>query len=42
MNYLLSMGSNSHIAAFILNVVTNSVSVKQAGRLAYSFGNVLH
>src|SRR5574337_699692 len=31
MDYLLSMGYNSHIAAFILNVVTNLVLVKQAG-----------
>lgn len=42
MDYLLSMGYNSHIAALIINVVTNLVPVKEAGCLAYSFDNMLH
>jgi hypothetical protein len=41
-DYLLSMGYNSHIAAFIFNVVTNLVPVKEPGYLARGFDNVLH
>lgn len=42
MAHLLSMGYNSHIAAFILNVVTNLILVKEADCLASGFGNMLH